>query len=60
MPSPELVVTCFTKRGEGYLLVKPDCLRVPRDPASAFSVFAVRTAHPSLSAAALSCCRALI
>lgn len=54
MPSPELVVTCFTKRGEGYLLVKPDCLRVPRDPASAFSVFAVRTAHPSLSAAALS------
>lgn len=31
----------FAKRGEDYFLVKPDCLRVPDDPASAFSVFAV-------------------
>jgi hypothetical protein len=43
----------FAKRGEDYFLVKPDCLRVPGDPASAFSVFAVRTARPSLS---LPCC----
>jgi len=45
----------FAKRGEDYFLVKPDCLRVPGDAASAFSVFAVRTAltRPSLSAAAL-------
>ena len=50
----------FAKRGEDYFLVKPDCLRVPGDPASAFSVFAVRIARPSLPAAALSCCRALI
>ena len=32
----------FAKRGEDYFLVKPDCLRVPGDPSSAFSVFAVR------------------
>ena len=38
----------FAKRGEDYFLVKPDCLRVPGDPASAFSVFAVRTTRPPL------------
>jgi hypothetical protein len=32
----------FAKRGEDYFLVKPDCLRVPGDPSSSFSVFAVR------------------
>ena len=32
----------FAKRGEDHFLVKPDCLRVPGDPSSAFSVFAVR------------------
>ena len=31
----------FAKRGEDYFLVKPDCLRVPGDPSSVFSVFAV-------------------
>jgi len=36
----------FAKRGEDYFLVKPDCLRVPGDPSSAFSVFAVRPAVP--------------
>jgi hypothetical protein len=50
----------FAKRGEDYFLVKPDCLRVPGDPASAFSVFAVRTALPpaslSLSLARARCC----
>jgi hypothetical protein len=52
----------FAKRGEDYFLVKPDCLRVPGDPASAFSVFAVRTALPpaslslSLSRARARCC----
>jgi hypothetical protein len=37
----------FAKRGEDYFLVKPDGLRAPSDPSSAFSVFAVRP--PSLS-----------
>jgi hypothetical protein len=36
----------FAKRGEDYFLVKPDCLRVPGDPSSAFSVFAVRALPP--------------
>ena len=36
----------FAKRGEDYFLVNPDCLRVPGDPSSAFSVFAVRPALP--------------
>jgi hypothetical protein len=36
----------FAKRGEDYFLVKPDCLRVPDDPSSAFSVFAVRRDVP--------------
>jgi hypothetical protein len=31
----------FAKRGEDYFLVKPDCLRVPGDTSTAFSVFAV-------------------
>jgi hypothetical protein len=39
----------FAKRGEDYFLVKPDCLRVPGDPSSAFSVFAVRALSYSLS-----------
>jgi hypothetical protein len=47
----------FAKRGEDYFLVKPDCLRVPGDPASVFSVFAVRTALPPAS---LSLARALL
>ena len=34
----------FAKRGEDNFLVKPDCLRVPGDPSSSFSVFAVRPA----------------
>jgi hypothetical protein len=39
----------FAKRGEDYFLVKPDCLRVPGDPCSSFSVFAVRPAFFPLS-----------
>lgn len=36
----------FAKRGEDYFLVKPDCLRVPGDPSSSFSVFAVGPLFP--------------
>ena len=38
----------FTKRGEDYFLVKPNCLRVPADLESAFSIFAVHIAGLSL------------
>nr|CAB3455369.1 unnamed protein product [Digitaria exilis] len=44
----------FAKRGEDYFLVKPDCLRVPGDPSSAFSVFAVFDGHNGVSAAVYS------
>ncbi|XP_066347908.1 probable protein phosphatase 2C 33 isoform X2 [Miscanthus floridulus] len=44
----------FAKRGEDYFLVKPDCLRVPGDPSSSFSVFAVFDGHNGVSAAVFS------
>ncbi|XP_066386775.1 probable protein phosphatase 2C 33 isoform X2 [Miscanthus floridulus] len=44
----------FAKRGEDYFLVKPDCLRVPGDPASAFSVFVVFDGHNGVSTAVYS------
>uniref|UniRef100_A0A453I944 protein-serine/threonine phosphatase n=1 Tax=Aegilops tauschii subsp. strangulata TaxID=200361 RepID=A0A453I944_AEGTS len=44
----------FAKRGEDYFLVKPDCLRIPGDPSSAFSVFAVFDGHNGVSAAVFS------
>uniref|UniRef100_J3LMZ5 protein-serine/threonine phosphatase n=1 Tax=Oryza brachyantha TaxID=4533 RepID=J3LMZ5_ORYBR len=44
----------FAKRGEDYFLVEPDCLRVPGEPSSAFSVFAVFDGHNGVSAAVFS------
>ncbi|KAL5197104.1 hypothetical protein ABZP36_000616 [Zizania latifolia] len=44
----------FAKRGEDYFLVKPDCLRVPSDSSTAFSVFAVFDGHNGVSAAVYS------
>ncbi|KAE8791803.1 putative protein phosphatase 2C 33 [Hordeum vulgare] len=44
----------FAKRGEDYFLVKPDCLRIPGDPSSSFSVFAVFDGHNGVSAAVFS------
>uniref|UniRef100_A0A0E0APK7 protein-serine/threonine phosphatase n=1 Tax=Oryza glumipatula TaxID=40148 RepID=A0A0E0APK7_9ORYZ len=44
----------FAKRGEDYFLVKPDCLRVPGDTSTAFSVFAVFDGHNGVSAAVYS------
>ncbi|XP_020103011.1 probable protein phosphatase 2C 33 [Ananas comosus] len=41
----------FAKRGEDYFLVKPDCLRVPGNPSSSFSVFAIFDGHNGVSAA---------
>lgn len=39
----------FAKRGEDYFLVKPDCFRIPGNPSSSFSVFAVSSLSPLLS-----------
>ncbi|WOL15998.1 putative protein phosphatase 2C 33 [Canna indica] len=41
----------FAKRGEDYFLVRPDCIRVPGDASSSFSVFAVFDGHNGVSAA---------
>ncbi|XP_072975478.1 probable protein phosphatase 2C 33 isoform X1 [Typha angustifolia] len=41
----------YAKRGEDYFLIKTDCLRVPGNPSSAFSVFAVFDGHNGVSAA---------
>lgn len=31
----------LAKKGEDYFLIKPDCQRIPGDPSTTFSVFAV-------------------
>ncbi|KHN03953.1 Hypothetical protein glysoja_022639 [Glycine soja] len=41
----------LAKKGEDYFLIKTDCLRVPGDASTAFSVFAVFDGHNGISAA---------
>ncbi|XVE89591.1 hypothetical protein DITRI_Ditri20bG0008300 [Diplodiscus trichospermus] len=41
----------LAKKGEDYFLVKPDCQRVPGNPATSFSVFAIFDGHNGISAA---------
>ncbi|KAK4748801.1 hypothetical protein SAY87_015387 [Trapa incisa] len=41
----------LAKKGEDYFLVKLDCCRIPDDPASSFSVFAIFDGHNGISAA---------
>ncbi|KAI5425557.1 Long chain acyl-CoA synthetase 6 [Lathyrus oleraceus] len=41
----------LAKKGEDYFLIKTDCHRVPGDPSTAFSVFAVFDGHNGISAA---------
>ncbi|PKA58390.1 Kinesin-4 [Apostasia shenzhenica] len=41
----------LAKRGEDYLLIKPDCCRVPGNAATSFSVFAIFDGHNGVSAA---------
>uniref|UniRef100_A0A7N0UFG4 protein-serine/threonine phosphatase n=3 Tax=Kalanchoe fedtschenkoi TaxID=63787 RepID=A0A7N0UFG4_KALFE len=41
----------LAKKGEDYFLVKLDCERVPGDPSSSFSVFAIFDGHNGISAA---------
>ncbi|KAJ4753645.1 Protein phosphatase 2C-like [Rhynchospora pubera] len=44
----------YAKRGEDLVLIKPDCLRVPNDPSTSFSVFGVFDGHNGVSAAVYS------
>lgn len=41
----------LAKRGEDLFLIKPDCLRIPGNPSTAFSVFAIFDGHNGVSAA---------
>ncbi|KAH7542990.1 hypothetical protein FEM48_Zijuj02G0134500 [Ziziphus jujuba var. spinosa] len=44
----------LAKKGEDYFLIKPDCQRIPGNPSTSFSVFAVNTifdGHNGISAA---------
>ncbi|KAG0483494.1 hypothetical protein HPP92_011578 [Vanilla planifolia] len=41
----------LAKRGEDYFLVKPECHRIPGNPSTSFSVFAIFDGHNGVSAA---------
>ncbi|KAI4372291.1 hypothetical protein MLD38_010538 [Melastoma candidum] len=41
----------LAKKGEDYFLIKPDCQRIPGDPSTTFSVFAIFDGHNGVSAA---------
>ncbi|XP_022742918.1 probable protein phosphatase 2C 5 isoform X2 [Durio zibethinus] len=41
----------LAKKGEDYFLVKSDCQRIPGNPATSFSVFAIFDGHNGISAA---------
>lgn len=40
-PSVSYGQAALAKKGEDYFLIKPDCQRIPGNPSTAFSVFAV-------------------
>lgn len=40
-PTVKYGQAALAKKGEDYCLVKPDCQRVPGNPSTSFSVFAV-------------------
>lgn len=44
----------LAKRGEDYFLINPDCYRIPGNPSTSFSVFAVFDGHNGVSAAVFS------
>ncbi|XP_059648457.1 probable protein phosphatase 2C 5 [Cornus florida] len=41
----------LAKKGEDLFLIKPDCQRIPGNPSTAFSVFAIFDGHNGISAA---------
>ncbi|XP_074311730.1 putative protein phosphatase 2C 5 [Silene latifolia] len=41
----------LAKKGEDYFLVQPDCQRIPGNPATSFSVYAIFDGHNGISAA---------
>ncbi|MCL7045891.1 hypothetical protein MKW94_025952 [Papaver nudicaule] len=41
----------LAKKGEDYFLIKPDCQRIPGNPSTSFSVYAIFDGHNGISAA---------
>ncbi|KAM0063705.1 putative PPM-type phosphatase domain superfamily [Helianthus debilis subsp. tardiflorus] len=41
----------LVNKGEDYFLIKPDCQRVPGNPSTSFSIFAISDGHNGISAA---------
>ncbi|KAL7120057.1 hypothetical protein ACP275_02G099500 [Erythranthe tilingii] len=50
-PTVKYGQAALAKKGEDYFLVKLDCQRVPADPSTSFSVFAIFDGHNGISAA---------
>ncbi|XP_043709104.1 probable protein phosphatase 2C 5 isoform X2 [Telopea speciosissima] len=50
-PSIKYGQAALAKKGEDYFLIRPDCQRIPGNPASSFSVFAIFDGHNGISAA---------
>ncbi|XP_010245443.1 PREDICTED: probable protein phosphatase 2C 5 [Nelumbo nucifera] len=50
-PSVRYGQAALAKKGEDYFLIKPDCQRLPGNPSSSFSVFAIFDGHNGISAA---------
>ncbi|KAK9142528.1 hypothetical protein Syun_011928 [Stephania yunnanensis] len=50
-PSIKFGQAALVKKGEDYFLIKPDCLRIPGNSLTSFSVFAIFDGHNGISAA---------
>ncbi|KAK9136776.1 hypothetical protein Sjap_007370 [Stephania japonica] len=50
-PSIKYGQAALAKKGEDYFLIKPDCVRIPGNPSTSFSVFAIFDGHNGISAA---------
>ncbi|KAK9139264.1 hypothetical protein Scep_008945 [Stephania cephalantha] len=50
-PSIKFGQAALAKKGEDYFLIKPDCLRIPGNSSTSFSVFAIFDGHNGISAA---------
>ncbi|OVA07459.1 Protein phosphatase 2C (PP2C)-like domain [Macleaya cordata] len=50
-PSVRCGQAALAKKGEDYFLIKPDCQRIPGNPSTSFSVFAIFDGHNGISAA---------
>lgn len=50
-PTVKYGQAALAKKGEDYFLIKPDCQRVPGNPSTCFSVFAIFDGHNGISAA---------